>query len=190
VKIAVRNVDELNLIAISAADKEQIEKDLPRTFPTNEFFINKHGCQKLYRVLHAYAVIDPDVGYCQGMNFIASVPLFYMQVQEAFDTFVFLMQGLNYRQYFLPGFPRLQRSALILDHLIAQNLPKLHKHLKSEDIHVPQCPFVVQWFLTMFTYNLPFPAIIRMWDWLFVEGHDVLFAVALSILKLVQGIIG
>jgi hypothetical protein len=46
--------------------------------------------------------------------------------------------------------------------------------------------FVVQWFLTMFTYNLPFAAIIRMWDWLFIEGHDVVFAVALAVLKLVQ----
>eukprot|EP00298_Acanthocystis_sp_HF-20_P011390 c19368_g1_i2.p1 GENE.c19368_g1_i2~~c19368_g1_i2.p1 ORF type:complete len:133 (+),score=53.20 c19368_g1_i2:66-464(+) len=39
----------------------------------------------------------------------------------------------------------------------------------------------------MFTYNLPFAAIIRMWDWLFVEGHDIVFIVALAVLKLVSG---
>jgi hypothetical protein len=45
---------------------------------------------------------------------------------------------------------------------------------------------VPQWFLTIFTYNLPFPSAVRVWDWIFVEGHDVVFPVALAILACMQ----
>ena len=38
----------------------------------------EHGQRMLFNVLHAYSVADEEVGYCQGMNFIAS--LFIMHV--------------------------------------------------------------------------------------------------------------
>eukprot|EP00298_Acanthocystis_sp_HF-20_P011761 c19560_g1_i1.p1 GENE.c19560_g1_i1~~c19560_g1_i1.p1 ORF type:complete len:417 (-),score=137.36 c19560_g1_i1:91-1341(-) len=180
---------------IPEACETQIKKDLARTFPSHEFFSqidpitnkrsqNIEAQNKLFEILHAYAVLDPDVGYCQGMNFIAAIPLFYQPMNDAFHTFLFLMFQMEYREYFLPGFPKLHSSVNILLKLISVHLPKLSVHLERESIVLES--FVVQWFLTMFTYNLPFAAIVRLWDWLFVEGHDVVFVVALAVLKLVQ----
>lgn len=60
------------LPADAAAD---IDKDLDRTFPGTEQFNNVAGQQQLRRVLRAYAAYDPDVGYCQGMNFLAALLL-------------------------------------------------------------------------------------------------------------------
>ena len=52
----------------------QIEKDLPRTFPKGV-----PGCSTkktmLRRVLAAYALRNPSVGYCQGLNFVAGMLL-------------------------------------------------------------------------------------------------------------------
>jgi len=52
----------------------QIEKDLGRTFPSHPS-MDKDGCAALRRVLNAYALHNPTVGYCQGMNFIAGCVL-------------------------------------------------------------------------------------------------------------------
>ena len=38
----------------------------------------------LRRVLRAYSFYDEEVGYCQGMNFIAAMFITYMSEEEAF----------------------------------------------------------------------------------------------------------
>lgn len=48
---------------------ESIKIDLPRTFPDNIFFENIK--LQLFNVLTAYAHHNRDVGYCQGLNYIA-----------------------------------------------------------------------------------------------------------------------
>lgn len=47
-----------------------INKDLRRTFPENPFF-NHEGQAQLRKLLLAYAGLHEEVGYCQGMNFVA-----------------------------------------------------------------------------------------------------------------------
>ena len=42
------------------------------------------GQAALRRVLRAYSYYDPEVGYCQGMNFIAGMFLTIMSEEEAF----------------------------------------------------------------------------------------------------------
>lgn len=42
------------------------------------------GQAALRRVLRAYSVHDRDVGYCQGMNFIAGMFLTFMNEEQAF----------------------------------------------------------------------------------------------------------
>ena len=49
----------------------QIEKDIKRTFyEEHKFFENTEVEKQLYRVLNAYANLDPSIGYSQGMNII------------------------------------------------------------------------------------------------------------------------
>lgn len=53
-------------------DKEtadQIKVDLPRTFPENIFFDQYKA--SLFNVLITYSLNNKDVGYCQGLNYIA-----------------------------------------------------------------------------------------------------------------------
>lgn len=61
----------------------QIEKDLPRTFPRHPL-MQSTGRSALRRVLAAYALHNPDVGYCQGMNFVAGALLMFMDEEDAF----------------------------------------------------------------------------------------------------------
>lgn len=78
--------------------RAQIKCDLPRTNTTNRVR-TKEGQQELQRVLQAIAYMFPTVGYCQGMNFIASVLLGICDNQEykAFYVFIHLLQDKELR---------------------------------------------------------------------------------------------
>ena len=56
-----------------------IELDINRTFPNHPFFSqNPLGQTCLKTVLNALAKVYKEMGYCQGLNFIAGVFLIYM----------------------------------------------------------------------------------------------------------------
>ena len=48
----------------------QIELDVKRTFPEDEFFQIPAVTRALKNVLVAYTRRNPRVGYCQGLNFV------------------------------------------------------------------------------------------------------------------------
>ena len=53
-----------------------------RTFPLHPYFGEsyKKGQEELYNVLRAYSVADEEVGYCQGMSYIAGIFLIHVRV--------------------------------------------------------------------------------------------------------------
>ena len=71
----------------------QIERDIDRTFPRHLQFEKEGegtslGQTALRHLLQLYAKIDAQVGYCQGMAFIAGLLLTYMPEEDAFYCFV------------------------------------------------------------------------------------------------------
>ncbi|OEH79440.1 TBC domain-containing protein [Cyclospora cayetanensis] len=64
------------LLLLGSTDCNAIELDVNRTFPSIPFF-KKEGQNALRRVLQAFAVFDPEVGYVQGMNFVVGALLYH-----------------------------------------------------------------------------------------------------------------
>ena len=60
---------------------EEIKRDVNRTFYTDKF---KSGKGKLFliNILSALAFIRPEIGYCQGMNFIAGALIDLIEEEE------------------------------------------------------------------------------------------------------------
>ena len=63
-----------------------IERDLHRTYPAHEMFFSKDGVgqSEMRRILRAYAVLDPDLGYCQGMGMVIGCVLMHVPRDQAF----------------------------------------------------------------------------------------------------------
>ena len=57
-------------------------QDLPRTFPANAWVNSAEGQAALRRVLLAFSVHKPDVGYCQSMNYLAGMLLLCLDLAE------------------------------------------------------------------------------------------------------------
>lgn len=93
---------------IPANVKDDIIKDLDRTYPRHEMFVDEeHGQASLKRLLFLYAGHDPEAGYCQGMAFIAGLFLMYMTEESAFYCLVAVCEV---RPFFTPNHSTLHNS--------------------------------------------------------------------------------
>jgi hypothetical protein len=164
---------------------EVILRDLPRTFPTHCLFVNQnsYGQSALHRILVGYCALDPEVGYCQGMGFLVAVLLLHIPEEGAFWTFTQMMQGKRFemRRLFLPDFPLLQHFFIVLRGLLWDFLPKLAEHFEQQAVDVSF--FASQWFLTLFSYQLPLPMTCRLWDIFFSEGWKFIFQTTIAFLQ-------
>lgn len=71
----------------------------------------------LFNVMKAYAVMDPEVGYCQGSAFIVGMLLLNMPEEDAFCVFVKLMSratGYSLREMYKPGMGELPGTPPLL----------------------------------------------------------------------------
>ena len=57
---------------------EEISRDINRTFYTDKF-TKGNGINELQNILNALAFIRPEIGYCQGMNFIAGALINFIE---------------------------------------------------------------------------------------------------------------
>ena len=89
--------------------RSQIEKDVPRTYPTTLAFTNPTFTARLEEVLGVYSVYDMEVGYVQGMNTLAAVLLFHVKDTEpTFWALVDLMECHELRLNYLPNMQQLK----------------------------------------------------------------------------------
>lgn len=93
-----------------------------------------------------------------------------------------IVERLLPADYYAPSLLGSRADQLVLTDLVAQHLPRVSAHLTGLGIDLTALTF--GWFLSLFTDCLPVETLFRVWDVLFVEGHDVLFRVAIAILKL------
>lgn len=92
--MSIPDINKVDLSLLDPTAAEEIDRDIDRTFPRHLMFLEDGGAgqQSLRRMLQAYAVLDPEVGYCQGMGFIAALLLTYMIEERAFTVFYFALQ--------------------------------------------------------------------------------------------------
>ncbi|CAE7896758.1 RABGAP1L [Symbiodinium sp. KB8] len=159
-----------------------IEIDVPRTFPENPAF-DEAQQRCLLRVLKAYANLCADVGYCQGMNFVAGLLL--LEVEEStFWMFFCLMEFGQLNGFYRRGFPLLKRYLWAFDELVAASLPELHEHFCKENLQ--HSVYLHQWFLTLFVSSLPLPMVLVLWDAIICGGLAEILSVSIAVLQLLQ----
>ena len=138
----------------------QIKLDVARTFRVfNLKFLNSEvemGENKLYNLLKVYAmVIEPEIGYTQGMNFIAAIILMNCP-NEALACFMF-MKVLNkdyWVRMFISSTPKLfDMSQKIMDQIEKRD-PALFQHLFEYQIYLEIV--LAGPLLTFFSSNLGF----------------------------------
>ncbi|MCO5613264.1 hypothetical protein L7F22_067540 [Adiantum nelumboides] len=158
----------------------QIEKDLPRTFPGHPA-LDEDGRNALRRLLTAYARHNPDVGYCQAMNFFAALLLLMMPEENAFWTLTGFIDDY-FEGYYSEKMLESQVDQLVLDDLVRRYFPRLVSHLETLGVQVAWV--TGPWFLSIFVNILPWESVLRVWDVLLYDGNrSMLFQTALALLE-------
>lgn len=68
----------IQLLKQESMDERAILRDLHRTFPHHPFFQSAIGQEALLNIVKAYSILDPEVGYCQGLLFISGPLLLHV----------------------------------------------------------------------------------------------------------------
>lgn len=107
----------------------------------------------LISVLRAYALYNPEIEYCQGLNYVAGLLLMVFNDPEvAFRALTVIVERFKLADLFNQELPRLKCYFYVLDRLIGLSNPDLSQHLKEEGITTTL--FASAWFITIFTNTL------------------------------------
>ncbi|XP_065079809.1 rab GTPase-activating protein 1-like isoform X2 [Ochlerotatus camptorhynchus] len=171
------------LITKETSCENVIQRDINRTFPAHRYFKDTGGMgqDSLYKVSKAYAVYDTEVGYCQGLSFIAASLLLHMPEEEAFCVLVALMYNYGLRDMYKMGFESLYLRLYQLNRLMKDQLPDLYEHFLNTGVESHM--FASQWFLTLFTARFPLYFVFSILDAFLLDGVTVLFQVAITLLS-------
>lgn len=151
-----------------------IDVDVPRT-----------GCveallEPLRRVLLAFAAKNPQIGYCQSMNFIVATLLECCDEESTFWILCSLVEDMLPENYYTRNMIGVRVDMMVLNSLVMRHLPTLHAHFVEHEVDLS--PFTMGWFLCLYVNTLPNPSLHRVLDCLLHEGSKVLFRTALAIL--------
>ncbi|RKF73460.1 TBC1 domain family member 2B [Golovinomyces cichoracearum] len=196
---------------MTQTDDEIIERDLNRTFPDNIKFkpdpdpqsplyqedpIETPILKSLRRVLRAFSIYHPKIGYCQSLNFLAGLLLLFMDEEKSFWMLNIITR------IFLPGTHSLTLEGANVDlgvlmSSIKEMMPSVWAKIGNELDGKPSVPSfsapmrlppitlcTTAWFMSCFIGTLPIETTLRVWDSFFYEGSKTLFRIALTIFKL------
>ena len=192
------------------AQFEQVEVDLERTFPEHQFFRKgdaRAGLDTLRRILTAFIVDSPEVGYTQSMNYIAAFMMLVVELDKpltdeesavAEEDAFWLTYCLCRRAisgYHSPDLGGLRTDLHVFNTLVAVKMSELSEHLTR--LGFPKIDFIVsRWFLCCYFGVLPAETAVRVMDLFFAathggsalgrDGPTVLMRVGLGLLKWIE----
>ncbi|XP_066094886.1 TBC1 domain family member 12 isoform X1 [Saccopteryx bilineata] len=177
---------------VSVADREAslelIKLDISRTFPSLYIF-QKGGPYHdvLHSILGAYTCYRPDVGYVQGMSFIAAVLILNLEEADAFIAFANLLNKPCQLAFFRVDHSMMLKYFATFEVFFEENLSKLFLHFKSYSL-TPDI-YLIDWIFTLYSKSLPLDLACRVWDVFCRDGEEFLFRTGLGILRLYEDIL-
>ncbi|KAM4591078.1 TBC1 domain family member 12 [Odontesthes bonariensis] len=176
----------------SLADRESsldlIKLDISRTFPSL-FIFQKGGPYHdlLHSVLGAYTCYRPDIGYVQGMSFIAAVLILNLEEAEAFITFANLLNKPCQMAFFRVDHELMLKYFAAFEIFFEENLPRLFSHFQTNSL-TPDL-YLIDWIFTLYSKSLPLDVACRVWDVFCRDGEESLFRTGLGILRLFEEVL-
>jgi hypothetical protein len=177
---------QLNPEIVKSYD-EIIRMDVARSFHNHPQISGGN----LSNLLRTYSLYNTEVGYCQGMNYIAGT--LYLQLQDeatAFKCMVGLVEKYHMSPLFYQDLPRLKLYLYQLDRLVGIHLPEVQSMFKEEMI--TSSHFASSWFITLFSsvlHHTPerVEVLLQIWDMFFSvkttqQGWKAIFKAGLAIL--------
>ena len=130
----------------------------------------------LQRVLLAFSVHSPTIGYCQSLNFLAG--FFLLSVEDEEEAFWILEKTVNDiypERMFDDSMDGSAIDQMVLMQLVYEKMPAVWNRLSNKRCFwecvqdLPPVTLVTNhWFMTLFLNILPVETVARIWDCVFM----------------------
>jgi hypothetical protein len=138
--------------------------------------------QALKNILNAYAVYNPEIGYCQGMNYIAGTLYLGVNDEEiAFKGMISLLERYSMMHIYQLHHQILNMKFYQLERLISLFLPEMSQYMREHEVH--SFKYSSSWFITIFSQTLKYEEELRsrLWDMFLLDGWKAFFKIAIGI---------
>ena len=167
-------------------DKEKsiniIELDIERTFPYLGIFKgNSPMAQDLREILRVFVISRPDIGYIQGLSFIAGILLLNMDKFKAFISLMNLILNPIMLPFYKMDNESIQQRLKLFKQVFYFNLPELCEHFDELGL-LPENYFL-SWNMTLFTRDVNLELAKRIWDVFMIEGIKAIYSAAIVFLS-------
>lgn len=145
--------------------------------------------EALTNILKTYAYFNPEIEYCQGMNYVAGFLLTVFKSEEvAFSALKSIADRFEMAALFDQDIPRLKLFFLQIDRILSIVDQNLYKHFKEEG--VTSSYFASAWFITIFTNSLKQNSensvvnenLLQLWDYFLISGWKAVLKLGIFIL--------
>ena len=171
---------------IKTKDKEKsiniIELDIERTFPYLGLFKgNSPMAEDLREILRVFVISRPDIGYIQGLSFIAGILLLNMDKFKAFISLMNLILNPIMMPFYKMDNESIQQRLKLFKQVFYFNLPELCEHFDELGL-LPENYFL-SWNMTLFTRDVNLELANRIWDVFMIEGVKAIYSAAIVFLS-------
>ena len=183
-KLADGSVEEGDGSKKEALSLALIDADLARTFPGLNLFGGEGPWSKpLRECLEAFAMHRPDLGYVQGMSYMAAMLLLNISDQYlTFQCLVNLMVKDHLFVFYLLDSSLIHQYLSLFDSALESSLNNVYVHFQN--LNVNSDMYLFPWIQTVFLKYLPLKIASRVWDNFLLDGVTYLFRTAIAILSL------
>ncbi|ANQ10616.1 Uncharacterized protein PCOAH_00050820 [Plasmodium coatneyi] len=173
----------------------QILIDLDRTLyiiKKNQEYFRKYGVStetflltldmaetkaKLNTLLQMYVVFKPELGYVQGMSYIALVFLLYCNLEKAFVHFANFMERKDIYNLYSFNNNEIKVYTYIIKEILTKQNVEIYKEI-SKQYNIDN--IFIQWIYTIFLTCLPFHIFIRLFD-IYLFNEKIIYETILCI---------
>ncbi|KAM3129723.1 hypothetical protein pb186bvf_018114 [Paramecium bursaria] len=161
---------------------ELIDRDIGRTYTKQQQFKSLEIRQELKYILQCYAEFDNEVGYSQGMNYIAAA-LIYHQIPQRINYFIKIVQ--THRLNFIKGTPSLFSNIAQINYKIRKYIPKLSDHFKNIGLN-DLCICFSNHILTILMQATPFKYQLIILNLYALNGEKIIRKLIIGMLEINQ----
>jgi hypothetical protein len=162
--------------------KKDIRADIPRTMQEHAKFKTKKAQDELNRILSAYCVRNPTIGYCQSMSHVVGFLMMYYGEESSFWFLCSLLDNFLPSEFYSPSLLGVRTETEVFNRLVSEKMNKLYKHLIKYDIDLRVVS--LKWFMCIYLLTFPLEVTARIWDCFLLEGISILFNIGLALLDI------
>lgn len=161
-------------------DRQEIDKDMPRTFPCNAFFSETKIKEELLHILQEFSIFHPGVGYFQGLCFLV-YPLYYVYYLDdpttaTVDTYYSLIKIIKILRPVLPlhekdtkALAYLQKVEKIIEFKLSLKDYELYNIVKQHQLTML---LIVQMLPSLFANRFLLEDTLLLWDYVFTVQQN------------------